>query len=588
MIQKGIIAQVIDKYNYKVRIPKYDKIQSATYSVKTDDLASGIVCTIPGIDIAYSVNDVVLISFENGEISKPIILGLLYRNQTSDSDISVGNVDSSLTSIRDNIDKINNTNVYTHVKYSNDNGLTFTSLFSNKYYESSEDGNIFCRPYYDEDQDIKGIQIDKTCRVINWSIIDDNNVDITSTINKELTVFDSDGNVIKKVNKDENLSTIPITNSSQISGDLYLDYKLYISKEYLDTLHVSLTTDKDTLGSTQGEYLGINVSTDSAPSLIPSNYHWVSFNTSLKNYLSELKTTIDLDINERLLNLKDQIDAEIGITTTSIFYKDVAWTEAEVGIYCQQGYSGIWSRDLLNGYNGEIQAGNILYITVRNTGEDPEDTSDDSYGRLTIRATANSLPDEPAIGTVLTYDVSGELAIDALARFKSSLLTPGDETLIYGGRIETGTITAEQLTTENIYSSNRNSYINLGNGTFSYTNPTTNQGIVWDGSSLSITGSINANSIIDSSLLPDSIYTELTSSVNSTNSTVTFYIHVYENNVDITNSCSDSAFSWYMIDTDTASNTYGEEVLIANSGKSITINFSSFHYSININCYYTY
>ena len=64
MIQKGIIAQVIDKYNYKVRIPKYDKIESATYSTKLDDLSSGIVCSIPGIDIAYVEDDVVLVSFE--------------------------------------------------------------------------------------------------------------------------------------------------------------------------------------------------------------------------------------------------------------------------------------------------------------------------------------------------------------------------------------------------------------------------------------------------------------------------------------------------------------------------------------------
>lgn len=435
MIQKGIIAQVIDRYTYKVRIPKYDKLQEASHGTRTEDLASGIVCTIPGIDLSYSVNDVVLVSFENDELSKPIILGLLYRDHNSNSDISVSNVDSSLGDIQNNINELNNTKLFTHLKYSNDNGLTFTSLFSGRYYEVSEGSDIFCRPYFDDEKEIKGVKIDKKTRVINWSIIDDNNVDISSNIDIETTIFDSSGNIIRKVSKDEHLSNIVISNSSQIDGDLYLDYKIFTSKEYLDTLHVSLTTDKDILGTIQGDYLGIYISNDSSASLIPSDYHWVSFNESLQNYMSELRTEINIDLNEKILDLREEIEENL----VEIYYKSVEWTQSEVDLYCQPGYTDTWTRDLVHGYTGEIKEGNILYITVHNTGSG-DSLADDSYGRLQIKAINPADENEPVFGEVIYYDISTELAINALARFKSSLLAPGDETLIYGGHITTGYI----------------------------------------------------------------------------------------------------------------------------------------------------
>lgn len=432
MIQKGIIAQVIDKYNYKVRIPKYDKIASATYSTKTEDLASGIVCTIPGIDISYSVNDVVLVSFENDEISKPIILGLLYRDHSSDSDISISNVDSSLGDIKDNLNELNSSQIFTHLKYSNDNGLTFTSLFSKKYYEVQEDGEIFCKPYFDEDQKIKGIEIDKTARVINWSIIDDNNTDITSTIPIETILFDSEGNILNKTEKEDKLSNITINNSSQLEGSLYITYKLYITKEYLDTLHVSLTTDKEVLGSVQGDYLGIYSSNSPVPSLIPSDYHWVSFNKSIQEYLYELK----VDLNTKILNLREEIEENL----VEIYYKSVNWSQEEVDTYCNPGYEDNWSRDPDNGYMGDVAEGNVLYITVHNTGENLDSVEDDSYGRLEIRALEDALYGQPVHGIVKYYDISGELSVNALARFKSSLLAANNQTLIYGGHITTGYI----------------------------------------------------------------------------------------------------------------------------------------------------
>lgn len=497
MIQKGIIAQVVDKYTYKVRIPKYDKISSATASTKTEDLAESIVCTIPGVDIAYALNDVVLVSFENDELSKPIILGLLYRDYNSTSDISVSNVNSSLSSIKANLDNINSSKLYTHIRYSNDNGITFTSLFDLNYYETTENEEFICRPYYDEENSINGIKINKTARIINWSIIDNNNVDITNTIGIETTIFDSSGNIIRKVSRDEKLYNIVINDNSQISDDLYLDYKIYVSKDYLDTLHVVLNTDKDPLGIYQGKYIGIYTSNNPIASTTPADYSWLSFDS----IMSLLRSDFNININEKLLNLQSEIDSKIDNTTTIIYYKEVEWTQSEVDIYCKVGYSGLWSRDLENGYIGEVKAGNLLYITVKNIGYSEEDISDDVYGRLTIRASIDSDETSPVSGTVVSYDVSGEVGIDALVRFKSSLLEEGDETLIYGGHITTGSITARELTAESIYSDDGNSYINLHDGVFSYSSPdpNNNSSISWDGNTLNIIGNINQGSLIGDS-----------------------------------------------------------------------------------------
>lgn len=452
MIQKGIIAQVIDKYNYKVRIPKYDKIESATYSTKLDDLSSGIVCSIPGIDIAYVEDDVVLVSFENDELSKPVILGLLYREEKKDSDILVKGVDESLTDIKDDLDKLNSQGLFTHLKYSDDNGATFTSLFSSQNYESNVGSAVVCQPYFDDESAI-GINIDKGTKAISWSILDENNTDITDEIEIETIVFDSNNNIIKR-ERGRNNRLITINNSSKIDGELYLTYRIHTTKKYLDTLHVRLSTDKEPFGVRVGEYVGLYLSFDSTPSSTPADYTWFPIASG---------AAIDAEINSKIAKLAEEMNqllnefkSEVDENFVTLFYKEVTWTQSEVDTYCEIGYQDSWTRSL-DGYQGEVKAGNILYITVHNTGSSAS-IEDDSYGRLEIRALEDTPAGQPVNGQVIGYNVSGEVAIDALARFKSSLLEEGNETLIYGGHITTG----------RIQDHSGNNYFDLDTGTFNF------------------------------------------------------------------------------------------------------------------------
>lgn len=452
MIQKGIIAQVIDKYNYKVRIPKYDKIESATYSTKLDDLSSGIVCSIPGIDIAYVEDDVVLVSFENDELSKPVILGLLYREEKKDSDILVKGVDESLTDIKDDLDKLNSQGLFTHLKYSDDNGMTFTSLFSSQNYESNVGSAVVCQPYFDDESAI-GIKIDKGTKAISWSILDENNTDVTDEIEIETIVFDSNNNIIKR-ERGRNNRLITINNSSKIDGELYLTYRIHTTKKYLDTLHVRLSTDKEPFGVRVGEYVGLYLSFDSTPSSTPADYTWFPIASG---------AAIDAEINSKIAKLAEEMNQllnefklEVDENFVTLFYKEVTWTQSEVDTYCEIGYQDSWTRSL-DGYQGEVKAGNILYITVHNTGSSAS-IEDDSYGRLEIRALEDTPAGQPVNGQVIGYNVSGEVAIDALARFKSSLLEEGNETLIYGGHITTG----------RIQDHSGNNYFDLDTGTFNF------------------------------------------------------------------------------------------------------------------------
>ena len=492
MIQKGIIAQVIDRYNYKVRIPKYDKVESATYSTKTDNLSSGIVCTVPGIEVVYVEGDVVLLSFENGELSKPVILGLLYREEKKDSDILVNGVDKSLSGIKEDIDKLNSQSLYTHLKYSDDNGITFTSLFSSQNYESIVGGEIVCQPYFDDDSAI-GIKIDKATKAISWSILDENNQDITDEIEIETIVFDSNRNIIKRYRSREN-RLITINNSSQIDGDLYLTYRIFTSKAYLDTLHARLSSDKEPFGVRVGDYVGLYLSFNSTPSTTPADYSWfpIASGAAIDAEINRKIAALTAEMTELLNEFKEEVDENF----VTIFYRDVDWTQAQVDTYCQPGYEGTWERDPISGYMDEVKTGNTLYISVHNTGES-DSTSDDSYGQLQIRATADAAAGQDVEGTVIAYIISGEIALDALARFKSSLLQPGDETLIYGGHITTGRIS--DSTGKNFIQLSAEERAPAGQVEFKNQNTwaASNQGLQWDSNQgqLNVKGNINASSL---------------------------------------------------------------------------------------------
>lgn len=79
MIQKAIIEQKIDKYSMKVRIPVYNKIKSDPTATPLDELYTASIQTLPGCSPNYQEGDIVLVDFENDNISLPVIVGLLYR-----------------------------------------------------------------------------------------------------------------------------------------------------------------------------------------------------------------------------------------------------------------------------------------------------------------------------------------------------------------------------------------------------------------------------------------------------------------------------------------------------------------------------
>lgn len=286
MIQKGIVEEIINKYKLKVRVPKYDKAKSAPDKIRTSELAESIICTLPGSDVAYSVDDIVIIGYENDELSKPIVLGSLYcdknKNTTSQTKLLGSEIIQSLT---DN----DSTKFYTHVKYSNDNGKTFTSLYNfNKVVQEKTEGesNIISN----------NIEIDPTSSYVYWSIIDDNNVD--RTLDFQITTYITGGN--RTFVSKNSLIEIP---PDLIGLDkLYLSFKLFKSGNY-DNFYIVLTTDKDPIGTTYGDYIGICIDRYEEPSLNPGDYTWMSSYKSSTNIVQAVAG----DLGDRINRLEHSL-----------------------------------------------------------------------------------------------------------------------------------------------------------------------------------------------------------------------------------------------------------------------------------------
>ena len=89
MLTKAYISEVISSHTIRVRVPLYNKIEGVNGATPKNELAIACVCSLPNFVTAPQVGDIVIVGFEEDDISKPVILGYLSRNaaQSSITDI---------------------------------------------------------------------------------------------------------------------------------------------------------------------------------------------------------------------------------------------------------------------------------------------------------------------------------------------------------------------------------------------------------------------------------------------------------------------------------------------------------------------
>lgn len=84
-MDKAIIVSRITEYEYKVRIPRYNKANGSLHSANDQELLTASICTLPGIHPLYNKGDIVWVDYEFGEVKHPVILGQLYREEQPSS-----------------------------------------------------------------------------------------------------------------------------------------------------------------------------------------------------------------------------------------------------------------------------------------------------------------------------------------------------------------------------------------------------------------------------------------------------------------------------------------------------------------------
>lgn len=95
MLDRGIIVATLDSYHFKVRIPSLNKSDSAVGGTPNNELYTAVVSSSPGVYPALRVGDVVIVGYENDDVSRPIIIGLLFNRDFSDTESDA--IFSSLT-----------------------------------------------------------------------------------------------------------------------------------------------------------------------------------------------------------------------------------------------------------------------------------------------------------------------------------------------------------------------------------------------------------------------------------------------------------------------------------------------------------
>ena len=101
MITKAIVEAIVNAYSFRVRIPVINRSKDAAFHTPTEELYISSICTVAGCIPNVRVGDIVYVSFEDNDLSKPVILGYLYKDSYGDTlcDFNIGNltVDGSTT-----------------------------------------------------------------------------------------------------------------------------------------------------------------------------------------------------------------------------------------------------------------------------------------------------------------------------------------------------------------------------------------------------------------------------------------------------------------------------------------------------------
>ena len=99
MVTKGIIEEIIDTYKAKVRLPVFDALEGTQSGVSNNNLCVATNIVIANMTNPVSVGDVVFVTFEDNDNSKPIILGHLYKQKlsTTKPNLSLGGLEATGT-----------------------------------------------------------------------------------------------------------------------------------------------------------------------------------------------------------------------------------------------------------------------------------------------------------------------------------------------------------------------------------------------------------------------------------------------------------------------------------------------------------
>lgn len=312
MIQKAIIEDIIDNYTYRVRIPKYNKSASDGYSFQS--LPSAILSSLPNSKIAYAINDVVLVAFENEEIDRPVIIGLLYREANFESEASINLIDieDKLNNITTNLNTVLGRQSQIFVKYSNDGGVTFTSLY--EYSDETYVDETDTYSYYTADS----ISIDKNSTHIYWNVVDSNSRNVRDSVQVTTTLTGLlDDNIYQHTSTDFD---IEIPEVYRHMDSLSISYKLVVLVGDKSDYNISLFTDRNAIGSVEGDYIGFYYSIDGLESTNPVEYSWASIKTRLQKFIDDAFDNLlsRVQTNERYLYGKakeDETSTNLGVSS---------------------------------------------------------------------------------------------------------------------------------------------------------------------------------------------------------------------------------------------------------------------------------